>query len=153
MNIPDWISAGCAILTIVGALIAWWRSNLSKHAREELEYARFADERTYKNAVRQREAVEKIARELKPALPGLELHLEWIERDAGIFILRNTGVVSVTINKIVNDLNNDFAVKFPIILDSGMGKMIYYEPSLASKTVSEIVLDIKGLDEPIVVPF
>lgn len=153
MNIPEWISAGCAILTIVGSLIAWWRSNLSKRAKEKSECVRFADERTYENAVKHREAVEKVAQGLKPVLPDIDLHLEWIDRDAGRLILRNTGTLPVTINKIANDLDNDFAVNFPIILDSGMGKMIYYEPSLASETVSEIVLDIKGLDEPIVVPF
>ncbi|MEW6875462.1 hypothetical protein [Trueperella pyogenes] len=39
MDIPTWISAGAALVSIAGSAFAWWRSNLSKRAKEDAAQA------------------------------------------------------------------------------------------------------------------
>lgn len=39
MDIPAWISAACAVLTLIGAAVSWLRSNVSKQAKAAAERA------------------------------------------------------------------------------------------------------------------
>ena len=56
-DVAAWVSAFCALVSLGSAAVAWWRTNLSRRAREAAETARDASQR---NLV----AMEKIARSL-----------------------------------------------------------------------------------------
>ncbi|MDK7143574.1 hypothetical protein QP405_06870, partial [Gleimia europaea] len=62
-TIPDIVSAVCAALAGLGALISWWRSNLSRRAKADAELAR-------------REAAETLAA-VKSLAASLEAIRKW----------------------------------------------------------------------------
>ena len=142
-DIPNWVSAVCAVATAIGAGVSWWRSNISKKARE-------AAERADANATRQREAVERIAEALNPAPPEVDFAVEWQSED--MFVLRNTGTTPVTVNAITNDTEGLLTADFPFSLDPGRGQEIFRIPAHTSGHVAEMVLDIAGRNTPVVVP-
>lgn len=137
------VSAVCAVATAIGAALSWWRSNVSKKARE-------AAERADANATRQREAVERIAEALNPAPPEVDFAVEW--QGENMFVLRNTGTASVTVNAIANDPEGLLTAEFPFTLDPGRGQKIFRIPALTSGHIAEMVLDIAGREVPVVVP-
>ena len=137
------VMAACAVLSIVGAVFAWWYSNASKKARD-------AAEKADANATRQREAIEKIAEALNPAPAEHAFSVERQSKDT--FVLRNTGTAPVTVNAITNDTEGLFAVAYPFTLDPGCGQRIYEAPVMSSGHVDELVLDIADSPTPFTVP-
>lgn len=49
-GIPDWIMAICAVLSLVGAVISWWRAKLSNKARKRAQVQQEAATRAAETA-------------------------------------------------------------------------------------------------------
>lgn len=95
MDMPSWISAICAVITVIGAGISWWRSTLSKRAKEASEFARDEARRRLKAVEQTAAGVQQLANaveEANSAPPPWKVR--WQKGDR--FELVNTGNVPLS---------------------------------------------------------
>lgn len=65
MDIPGWVQAAIAVASFVFAAISWWRSNLSKRAREQAEEERLRAEEHAAAARRSADSLASLAASLQ----------------------------------------------------------------------------------------
>jgi hypothetical protein len=99
-DVAAWVSAVCALVSLVAAGVAWWRTNLSRRAREEAETARDASQRNLAS-------MEKIAR----AAEGPPLIVRGGEPN---FVLSSNRSGALTIEALLN--SDDFVMRSDIDL-------------------------------------
>lgn len=112
----DWIVAVCAVLSIAGASISWWRANLSRKARDAAEQAASHADKTLIEVCRQTKAQETMAAAMVPDRLVFE-------HDTGIiWRLRNTTNDEIAIERLENAsefLREPFSL-LPVVI-SGKG--------------------------------
>ncbi|MDK6241385.1 MULTISPECIES: hypothetical protein [Winkia] len=145
-TIPDIVSAVCAALAGLGALISWWRSNLSRRAKADAELAR-------REAAETLAAVKSLAASLEAIRKWGEippLTIEWVSSDH--FRLRNNGDSPVRIEEIANP-EEFFKLPFtaPIVLEPGAAVDGDLLVALSSPDPSRLVVVANG--ELITIPF
>ena len=99
MDIPAWISAACAVLTLIGAAVSWVRSNVSKQAKAAAESARDEAQRTVEAAEQTAKGVHRLADTLAEANLAPPWDVKWEKGD--MYALVNTG------NAMLNDVEVD----------------------------------------------
>ncbi|MDP9833015.1 hypothetical protein [Trueperella abortisuis] len=111
MDLPTWINAGAAVVSLVGAAFSWWRSNLSKQAREQARL----DKEAAQAATIQADASQRQAETAKTAA----------EQSArqGVEQLQRLDEMTTSLNQIVQALRESGArpdvVGFPADAPSG----------------------------------
>lgn len=88
-DIPNWVSAACAVATAIGAAVSWWRSNISKAAKAEAERAKDDAARMVEAAERTASGVRQLADALNEANSAPPWVVRWRKGDT--FELVNTG--------------------------------------------------------------
>lgn len=83
IDIGSAVSAVAAVLSMVGAVFAWWRSNLSRAAKTEAEAARERAERDLKATEEQASAARKSAYTAEEQATHLEAMLEEVRAQSG----------------------------------------------------------------------
>jgi len=160
MALVDWVGAGIAGISAIGAGLSWWRSNLSKDARRAAEDAKVATEASearakamLEQAERQAAATERLAEgveQLKPEAEGARLAVEW--KGTACFTLRNRSSKVFQCEHVRNrekfvrlDLPDEFAL-LPGQGISGHAVGAYQMPM-----PDDLELDEVGADSPVFV--
>lgn len=154
-DVPTWISAACAIVSVLAAGFAWWRSNLSRRAKKEAETARTrADEalvavKVQADAARESaDATRAIAETLAPPVLVAQ------HASSDMWLLRNTGREQVTI---VEWLNQDTGAlvqgldAMPVTIPPGQSHEVLLTATWAG-SIHELVLRLAGHPQPVSVP-
>ena len=94
MDAPAWISAACAVLTLIGAAVSWLRSNVSKQAKAAAERARDEAQRTVEAAEQTAAGVQRLADTLAEANAAPPWEVKWEKGD--MYALVNTGNATLT---------------------------------------------------------
>ena len=170
MGVTEWssaISAAMAVVSIIGAGVAWWRANMSKKARDNAEHAKreaqLVEQRAIEtlatikelstNTQQQAESTKDIVEELKrandPTPSGLTL--QW--HGENLLILRNERATVFRCEYVRNrnnfvriDLEDSFTI------DPQQSKEILVLGAMGLPLPNELILDEVGNDEPTVVP-
>lgn len=140
------VSAVCAALSILGAFIAYWRSNLSRQARDEaIEKAN--------EARRLVEAIERQAVSMKgieAIMKGPELEL--LHNRGMLYTLKNRGDQTVTIEKMMNPPAIRPPFTSPCTVPPGGETQVQLVGSLQAPAPSVMELKIEGREDPVMVP-
>lgn len=82
---PTWVAAIAAVVSLIGTAVSWWRSNLSKAAKQEAEAARDEAQRQLKAMEEMAEATATIAKGIQ-AISGKTagdlITAEWKSRNS-----------------------------------------------------------------------
>lgn len=105
MDIPAWISAACAVLTLIGAAVSWFRSNVSKQAKAAAERARDEAQRTVEAAEQTAAGVQRLADTLAEANAAPPWEVKWEKGD--MYALVNTGNATLTDVEVDVDTDNE----------------------------------------------
>lgn len=109
MDIPAWISAACAVLTLIGAAVSWLRSNVSKQAKAAAESARDEAQRTVEAAEQTAKGVQRLADTLAEANSVPPWEVKWEKDDT--YALINTG--NAALNDVEVDIDTDNEIFMP----------------------------------------
>lgn len=109
MDAPAWISAVCAVLTLIGAAVSWFRSNVSKQAKAAAERARDEAQRTVEAAEQTAAGVQRLADTLAEANAAPPWEVKWEKGD--MYALVNTG--NATLNDVEVDIDTDNEIFTP----------------------------------------
>ena len=109
MDIPAWISAACAVLTLIGAAVSWLRSNVSKQAKAAAESARDEAQRTVEAAEQTAKGVQRLADTLAEANSAPPWEVKWEKDDT--YALINTG--NAALNDVEVDIDTDNEIFMP----------------------------------------
>lgn len=109
MDIPAWVSAACAVLTLIGAAVSWFRSNVSKQAKAAAEIARDEAQRTVEAAEQTAKGVQRLADTLAEAHSAPPWAVKWVKGDT--YALLNTG--NVTLRNVQVDIDTDNEIFTP----------------------------------------
>ena len=105
MDAPAWISAACAVLTLIGAAVSWLRSNVSKQAKAAAERARDEAQRTVEAAEQTAAGVQRLADTLAEANAAPPWEVKWEKGD--MYALVNTGNATLTDVEVDIDTDNE----------------------------------------------
>ena len=114
MDAPAWISAACAVLTLIGAAVSWLRSNVSKQAKAAAERARDEAQRTVEAAEQTAAGVQRLADTLAEANSAPPWEVKWEKGD--MYALVNTG--NVTLRNVQVDVDTDDEIFRPPTTDT-----------------------------------
>ena len=103
------VMAVCAVLTIVGAAVSWFRSNVSKQAKAAAERARDEAQRTVEAAEQTAAGVQRLADTLAEANAAPPWEVKWEKGD--MYALLNTG--NATLNDVEVDIDTDNEIFTP----------------------------------------
>lgn len=103
------VMAVCAVLTIVGAAVSWFRSNISKQAKAAAERARDEAQRTVEAAEQTAAGVQRLADTLAEANAAPPWAVKWEKGD--MYALVNTG--NATLNDVEVDIDTDNEIFTP----------------------------------------
>ena len=99
------VMAVCAVLTIVGAAVSWFRSNVSKQAKAAAERARDEAQRTVEAAEQTAAGVQRLADTLAEANSAPPWEVKWEKGD--MYALVNTGNSTLTDVEVDIDTDNE----------------------------------------------
>lgn len=105
MDVPAWISAACAVLTLIGAAVSWVRSNVSKQAKTAAESARDEARRTVEAAEQTAAGVQRLADTLAEANSAPPWEVKWEKGD--MYALVNTGNAALNDVEVEIDTDNE----------------------------------------------
>lgn len=148
MDWTGWLSAGCAAVTVVGAAVAWWRTILSRKAKEAAEKARDEAQRTLAAVEKQADAVRAIAEHLE----GPQTWLEW---EGPQRLSLRTRLEQITVTGLAdNDRGNPFRIKgTPMVVTPHHPGVLYYSPTYASRGARlSVGLLVDGSPDPVELP-
>ena len=103
------VMAVCAVLTIIGAAVSWFRSNVSKQAKAAAERARDEAQRTVAAAEQTAAGVQRLADTLAEANSAPPWEVKWEKGD--MYALVNTG--NATLNDVEVDIDTDNEIFTP----------------------------------------
>lgn len=144
----DWIVAACAVLSLVGAGLSWWRSNASRKAREDARTAAEHAQSTLTEIRKQSTAMEAIAAAVQPD------SLVW-EHDAGmLWRLRNTTAAEIAIERVKNA--TEFAGKpfrlLPTVIPPGGAVSVTLFSAYEIALPATLELEIRGRTDVLRLP-
>lgn len=145
-----------AVLTVVGAVVSWWRSNLSKDAKEKAEAARDDAQKTLDAVVRQADAAEVTARSvdsMAKSLSGPPLTVAWLGKSR--FAVRNNTQDDMVVTSRRVD-GSDRAVgglEAGTAIRAGQSVEGFVEESAADVWTKGLELGIEGRSDPIYLSF
>lgn len=167
-DLSGWAQALLALISLVGAGIAWWRSNLSRVAKKEAHNAALSAERSERraeahlaavqelsaNSARQAEAAELTAAEVKKINEPKGPRLSIVKDRGDTYCLRNVSRTLFRCECVTNraefpkldDLDDEFT------LVPGAALKFFAVGFWGAPLPTELVLDEVGSDEPVVVP-
>lgn len=154
-DVPTWVSSISAVVSIGGAAFAWWRSNLSRRAKEEAEAARLRADEALAATKAQAEAARESAgatRAIADALAPPVLVAQQAGND--IWLLRNTSREPVTIAEWLNQ-DTEAIVQgletLPVTIPPGQSHEVLALATWGG-SIHELVLRLDGHPQPVVVP-
>lgn len=103
------VMAVCTVLTVVGAAVSWFRSNVSKQAKAAAERARDEAQRTVEAAEQTAAGVQRLADTLAEANAAPPWEVKWEKGD--LYALVNTG--NATLNDVEVDIDTDNEIFTP----------------------------------------
>lgn len=99
------VMAVCAVLTLIGAAVSWFRSNVSKQAKAAAERARDEAQRTVEAAEQTAAGVQRLADTLAEANAAPPWEVKWEKGD--MYALVNTGNATLTDVEVDIDTDNE----------------------------------------------
>ncbi|MGQ4543105.1 hypothetical protein ACUH97_00590 [Dermabacteraceae bacterium P13088] len=155
MDYCNLASLGLTLLSMTGAGISWWRSNLSKKARDEAETAKRRAEETLETLKRRLEEAEKQTKHLERLADAHEkpvLTVRHMNNDQ--FALCNQSKQEITVTGIVDEDDSLplMRLEFPFTLPTGGHKTFIMRAVWGCPIPAALPLKIEGFDAPVQVP-
>ncbi len=147
--VAAWISAGAALLSLLGAGFAWWREHLSREAKKAAEAAR-------DHATSTLTAIERLATESEAQSASLRKVAAGLERP--ILTLTRVGErrwelssrEPVTIEEFVNSPEiRGFGLDTPLTLSPNVPATFTARPTLGSPTPPALIVKLADRADPI----
>ena len=139
MDVPSWIGAICAVVTVLGAGVSWWRSTLSKQAKDASEQARDEARRGLEAVKRKAVSLQQLAEAAEERKAAPPWRPKWQKGD--LFELINAGNRQLSDLKVDIDVHGETFTPLSIdVVDAKSSVIFMYSQHMGSDPSARIVV-------------